>query len=80
MSTKIPGCGVCFARHTSEESAIWCSECNEGLCLNCEQYHSASKSTRHHVTVTIEEYRKLPIFIRQMKEVCAKHDEKYHVS
>ena len=79
MSTKISGCNVCFIRHTSEDSAIWCSECNQVLCLNCEPYHSASKSTRHQVTVPIEEYRKLPVFFRQIKEVCEKHDEKYHM-
>jgi hypothetical protein len=31
------------------------------------------------VTVPIEEYRKLPVFFRQIKEVCEKHDEKYHM-
>ena len=79
MSKSIPDCGVCFTRHISKVSNIWCSECGEGLCLSGEQHHRASKSTRHHVTVPIEEYRKLPVFIREIKEICEKHDEKYEM-
>jgi transcriptional regulator with PAS, ATPase and Fis domain len=41
--------------------------------------HGASKSTRHHVTVPIEEYRKVPIYILEIKEICEKHDEKYQM-
>ena len=79
MSKSIPDCGVCFTRHISNVSDIWCSECDEGLCLSCEKHHSASKSSRHHVTVPMEEYRKLPVFILEMKEVCEKHNEKYQM-
>lgn len=79
MATKIPDCGVCFTRHKSNVSEIWCSECGEGLCLNFTKYHSASKSSRHHVIVPIEEYRKLPVLIREIKEICEKHDEKYQM-
>jgi hypothetical protein len=79
MSKPIPDCGVCFTSHISKASDIWCSECDEGLCLNCKRHHSASKSSRHHVTIPIEEYRKLPVFILEMKEVCEKHNEKYQM-
>ena len=79
MSKPIPNCGVCFTRHISKVSNIWCSECNEGLCLDCQEHHCASKSTRHHVIVPIEEYRKLPVFILEIKEVCEKHDDKYQM-
>ena len=79
MATNIPDCGVCFTRHISKVSDIWCSECDEGLCRSCKQHHSASKSTRHHVTVPIEEYRKLPVFILEIKEICEKHDDKYQM-
>ena len=79
MSTKIPDCGVCFTRHISNVSDIWCSECDDGLCLSYKQHHSASKSTRHHVTVPIEEYRKLPVLISEIKEICEKHSETYQM-
>ena len=79
MSTPIHDCGVCFTRHISKVSNIWCSECGEGLCLDCKEYHGASKLTRRHVTVPIEEYRKLPDFILNIKEICEKHNEKYQM-
>jgi len=31
------------------------------------------------VTVPIEEYRKLPVFILEIKEFCEKHDDKYQM-
>jgi len=79
MANKIPDCGVCFTRHISEVSDIWCSECDEGLCVNCKQHHGASKSNRHHMTVPIKEYIKLPIYILKIKEFCEKHDERYQM-
>ena len=79
MSKPIPDCGMCFTRHISKVSDIWCSECDEGLCLDCKEHHGASNSTIHHVTVPIEEYRKLPIFNLEIKEFCEKHNEKYQM-
>jgi hypothetical protein len=76
MSKPIPDCGVCFTRYISKVSNIWCSECGEGL---CKEHHGSSKSNKHHVTVPIEEYRKLPVFILEMKEICEKHNEKYQM-
>ena len=77
MSKPIPDWGVCFTRHISKVSDIWCSECGEGLCNNCKQHHSASKSTTHHVTVQIEECRKLGVFISEINELCEKHNNRY---
>ena len=77
MSKPIPDCGVCSTRHISKVSDIWCSECDEGLCLDCKEHHGASKSSRNHVTVPIKECRKVPVFILEIKEFCEKHDEKY---
>jgi len=77
MVSKIPDCSVCFTRHISEIFDIWCSECDEGLCVNCKQHHGASKSSRHHVTVPIKEYIQLPIDVLKIKEYCEEHDERY---
>ena len=79
MSRPIPDCGVCFTRYISKVSDIWCSECNEGLCLSCKQHHNASNSSRQHVTIPIAEYRKVPAFILDIKEFCQKHNEKYQM-
>ena len=70
MSKPIPDWGVCFTRHISKVSDIWCSECGEGLCTNCKQ---------HHVTVPIEEYRKLGVFISESNEICEKHNNRYQM-
>jgi hypothetical protein len=72
---------LCFSQISLmlKVSGIWCSECGEGLCLDCREHHGASKSTRHHVTVPIKEYGKLPIFILNIKEICEKHNEKYQM-
>ena len=76
MSKPISDCGVCSTRNISNVSNIWCSECGEGL---CKEHHGPSKSSKHHVTVLIEEYRNLPVFILEMKEICEKHNEKYEM-
>ena len=79
MPIPIPDCGVCFTRNITKVSILWCSECDEGLCLDCKEHHGASKSTRQHVTISIEEYSMLPNFILELKEVCEKHDDKYQM-
>ncbi|CAC5368068.1 unnamed protein product [Mytilus coruscus] len=72
-------CGVCELRDISEQSVIWCSDCDEGLCGNYKEHHSLSKGTRNHETVTIDEYQKLPSNVIQIAQSCRKHDQKYQI-
>jgi ferritin len=65
-------------RHITKSSAVWCSECDEGFCTDCKEYHSLAKATRDHVTITIAEYQKLPAFIVGISPLCDEHREKYH--
>ena len=60
MATSTVACNVCSVRHITKSSAIWCSECDEGFCTDCKEYHSIAKATRDHVTITIGEYQKIP--------------------
>jgi hypothetical protein len=56
MATSTVSCNVCSVRHITKSSAVWCSECDEGFCTDCKEYHSLAKATRDHVTITIGEY------------------------
>ncbi|XP_052089890.1 RING finger protein 207-like [Mytilus californianus] len=74
MASNCGLCGVCDNRQITKPSEVWCSECDEGLCTDCQEHHSVSKVTKHHATVSMVEYKKLPMEILQ---VCKKHNEKY---
>jgi hypothetical protein len=77
MATSTVACNVCSLRHITKSSAVWCSECDEGFCTDCKEYHSLAKATGDHVTITIGEYQKLPPFIIGINPLCDEHREKY---
>ena len=77
MATSTVACNVCSVRHITKSSAVWCSECDEGFCTDCKEYHSIAKATRDHVTITIGEYQKLLPFIIGINPCCDEHREKY---
>ncbi|CAC5384866.1 unnamed protein product [Mytilus coruscus] len=79
MATKWSVCSICDFQHTTKPSVVWCSECDEGLCENCRQHHSVSRSTRNHYIISIEKYRSLPNEIHEISNSCKKHHEKYHL-
>ena len=77
MATFTVACNVCSMRHIIKSSVVWCSECDEGFCTDCKEYHSLAKATRDHVTITFAEYQKLPSFIVGITPLCDEHREKY---
>ncbi|XP_071137273.1 uncharacterized protein [Mytilus edulis] len=77
MASNWSLCGVCDNRHISNPSEVWCSECEEGLCGDCKEHHGVSKGTKHHETVSIVDYKKLPTEILQIAQMCDKHNSKY---
>jgi hypothetical protein len=77
MATFTVACNVCSMRHIIKSSVVWCSECDEGFCTDCKEYHSLAKATRDHVTITFAEYQKLPSFIVGINPLCDEHREKY---
>ncbi|XP_071136137.1 putative autophagy-related protein 11 [Mytilus edulis] len=79
MASNWNNCGVCDYRQVTKPSVVWCSECDEGLCGDCKEHHSISKSSRNHETVSIAEYQKLPKEILQIATVCKIHSEKYEL-
>ncbi|CAG2253546.1 unnamed protein product [Mytilus edulis] len=54
-------------------------ECDEGLCGDCKEHHSISKSTRDHDTVPIDDYQNLPTEVLQVAQSCRKHNQKYQI-
>ncbi|CAC5386186.1 unnamed protein product [Mytilus coruscus] len=68
-------CDLCESRNLSNSAYIWCSVCEEGLCIDCSEYHRVSKLSKQHHTLPIDAYRKLPEFIRTLSKSCSLHEE-----
>ncbi|CAC5420458.1 unnamed protein product [Mytilus coruscus] len=79
MATNRSICGVCDSRQITKPSEVWCSECDEGLCGECQEHHAVSKATRNHETVSVAEYKKLPTEVLQIVQICKLHNEKYEL-
>ncbi|CAG2232717.1 unnamed protein product [Mytilus edulis] len=77
MASSEPSCAVCEFQHVLKSASTWCSDCDEGLCIDCSKHHGISKATRKHVTIPISEYKTLPTYITNIKQTCSTHDEKY---
>ncbi|XP_063399383.1 uncharacterized protein LOC134684016 [Mytilus trossulus] len=79
MATSSLSCSVCDLRHISNPSAVWCTECDEGLCEGCQEHHSLSKASRNHTVIPITEYHKLPSDVVKISQFCDKHNEKLSI-
>ncbi|XP_071180377.1 uncharacterized protein [Mytilus edulis] len=77
MASSSQSCGVCDLRHINKPSIIWCTECDEGLCQDCQEHHSLSKGTRNHNTITIKEYKTLPSEVLKITQYCSTHNDKF---
>ncbi|CAG2206909.1 unnamed protein product [Mytilus edulis] len=77
MASSSQSCGVCDLRHINKPSIIWCTECDEGLCQECQEHHSLSKGTRNHNTIAITEYQTLPSDVLKITQYCSSHEDKF---
>ncbi|XP_052065865.1 uncharacterized protein LOC127705577 [Mytilus californianus] len=77
MDSSSQSCGVCDLRHINKPSIVWCTECDEGLCTECQEHHSLSKGTRNHKTIAYTEYQKLPSDVLRITQNCSTHQEKF---
>ncbi|CAC5408361.1 unnamed protein product [Mytilus coruscus] len=77
-------CGTCMFGDVSKDAWRWCTNCEEGLCEDCEKVHRKSKTSRNHQVISIEDYRKIEnVSISQLCEhhgenlewFCKSHDE-----
>ncbi|CAG2214776.1 unnamed protein product [Mytilus edulis] len=79
MATSTPMCGICDLRHISKSSVVWCPECDEGLCGNCKEHDTLSKSSRNHSVIAVSDYQKLPSDVLKITLICSEHNEQYQI-
>ncbi|XP_071121526.1 uncharacterized protein [Mytilus edulis] len=77
MAAALQNCGVCDLRHITVPSIVWCTECDEGLCTECQDHHSLSKASRSHRVIPFAAYQKLPSDVLKITQYCTSHDKKY---
>ncbi|VDH93907.1 Hypothetical predicted protein [Mytilus galloprovincialis] len=70
-------CHLCEEEDVSNVAVVLCADCETFLCKDCERHHSRNRASKGHQTITMDEYKKLPSFIADIKSRCEKHDEKY---
>ncbi|CAG2251786.1 unnamed protein product [Mytilus edulis] len=70
-------CGVCESQHMTSNADVWCPECDEGLCSECLKHHNASKATRNHGVIPVDNYKQLPPSIADISQYCSQHDRKF---
>ncbi|CAC5399019.1 unnamed protein product [Mytilus coruscus] len=78
-STSTVVCGICESQHTTTKADFWCPECDEGLCSQCLKHHSASKGTRAHGVISVDNYKQLPSSIANISQYCSQHDRKFQI-
>ena len=79
MASEVPLCDICNHRHLSINATVWCPECQETLCSNCNEHHSVAKLSRDHNTIPISDYQKQPSFLTDIKLFCADHNQRYQL-
>ncbi|CAC5387700.1 unnamed protein product [Mytilus coruscus] len=77
MATQSPVCSICDLRHIPKPSVVWCPECDEGLCEDCKEHHTLSKSSKNHSVIAASDYQKLPFDILKTTLICSEHNEQY---
>ncbi|XP_071177616.1 protein lin-41-like [Mytilus edulis] len=70
-------CHLCEEEYVSNVAVVWCADCENFLCKDCDKHHSRIKASKDHQTIAIDDYEKLPSFIVDIKNRCVKHDQKY---
>ncbi|KAH3803036.1 hypothetical protein DPMN_156734 [Dreissena polymorpha] len=41
-------CGFCLEDNNEQEGVVFCSKCEQVLCIECKREHTGSKATRRH--------------------------------
>ncbi|XP_052065205.1 uncharacterized protein LOC127704999 [Mytilus californianus] len=79
MATSKPSCGACDRQNITKSPIVWCTDCDEGLCSECQKHHRVSKPSQNHNTLPITEFHELPKDVQQITQNCDKHNEKYTI-
>ena len=72
-------CNICDHDNESKLAVIWCPECEDFLCIDCNRNHARSSSSKQHIVISKVNYHKLPSSIISIKNRCTKHDKQYEL-
>ncbi|XP_052092871.1 uncharacterized protein LOC127729206 [Mytilus californianus] len=76
-------CGPCGYEEKTKNAKIWCTNCEEGFCRECEKSHKSMKVSRDHKMISVEDYRQIEditvnmnceIHGKKLDLYCKKHD------
>lgn len=73
----IATCDICVSGNNTRPAFIWCPECDQYLCSECNEQHSISRSSENHLTQNVKDYLQLPEFIRTLRNQCSVHGLKF---
>ncbi|VDI77909.1 Hypothetical predicted protein [Mytilus galloprovincialis] len=76
MAKLDQSCDICMNLHVTKSASVWCSECEEAICEDCEPRHRIQKATKNHKTILIEDYQELPESITKITLECEDHNQK----
>ncbi|CAC5407053.1 unnamed protein product [Mytilus coruscus] len=77
MASKSSTCGICDSINISKPSTVWCIECNEGFCKECEERHFLISASKRHGIIQVHELKNLVVAVLQIAESCKSHGERY---
>ncbi|XP_076088691.1 uncharacterized protein LOC143059087 [Mytilus galloprovincialis] len=66
-------CGPCMFDDVTKDAGRWCTNCEEGLCTDCENVHRKGKTTRNHKVISTEDYHKIENV--SISQICEQHGE-----
>jgi hypothetical protein len=61
------------------DALAWCLVSKEGLCSDCNEYHTALRVLKSHEMIPYENLRKLPQIAQDIRETCLEHDRKLEI-
>ncbi|XP_052058530.1 tripartite motif-containing protein 3-like [Mytilus californianus] len=72
-------CTLCKDDDVSSQALTWCTECEVFLCMDCDNHHKKSRSSKYHTTMHTEDYHKLPAFMQKISSQCKEHNKKFEL-
>ncbi|CAG2254037.1 unnamed protein product [Mytilus edulis] len=67
-------CTICEYDGISNTAVTWCTECEVFFCGDCEKTHSKSGLSKHHKTMSADNYKRLPTFMQEIRSQCRDHN------
>ncbi|CAC5355939.1 SPTB [Mytilus coruscus] len=72
-------CTFCQDDNVTSQAVTICTECEVFLCQECEKHHRKVRLSQHHKTMSIEDFHKLPAFVKDISIQCKDHNMKYEL-